>query len=117
MTRKPNRRQLVGPEDAELEHLRSGAQRLTCHHAAAIRNADDAGCSRLRNVVDAEQCGQLDLDIDLFAALTHRGGGGSIPLIGFTGDDMNVARRLVLTALAVVLMLSTAANWARRRSH
>jgi hypothetical protein len=73
MTRKRNRRQPVGPEDSDLEHLRSGADRFAAGDAAAIRDADDARRGRLGDVVDAEQLGELDLRVYLLAALANRG--------------------------------------------
>jgi hypothetical protein len=81
MTRKRNRRQRVGPEDSDLEHLRSGADRFAVGDAAAIGDADDAGRGRLGDVVDAEQLGELDLRVDLLPALSNRGGGGGLVIV------------------------------------
>jgi hypothetical protein len=46
---------------------------LSLEHAPAITDADDARRRGLGNVVDAEQTGQLDLGVDLLAALADRG--------------------------------------------
>jgi hypothetical protein len=81
VTRKRNRRQRVGPEDRDLEHLGPGADRLAFDDSALVADADDAGGRRLGDVVHAQESGELDLGVDLLAALAHRRAGGVLVVV------------------------------------
>jgi hypothetical protein len=72
VTRKRDLRQRVKPEDADLEHLGSSADRRSSGQAPAIGDAHDRGGCRLRHVIDAQQLQQLDAGADLLQALADR---------------------------------------------
>jgi hypothetical protein len=91
MTRKRDRRQRVEPEHADLEHLRSGVDRLPARQRAAVRDADDGRERGLGDVVHAEQLGQLDSGADLLAALPDRGAGGILIVIDEAAGQAPVA--------------------------
>jgi hypothetical protein len=81
VTRKRNRRQRVGPEDRDLEHLGPGADRLAFDDSALVADAHDARGCRLGDVVYAQEARELDLGVDLLAALAHGGAGGVLVVV------------------------------------
>jgi hypothetical protein len=91
MTRKRERRQGVEPEHADLEHLRSGADRLPARQRAAVRDADNGRNGGLGDVVHAQQLGQLDAGPDLLAALPDRSAGGILIVIDEAAGQAPVA--------------------------
>jgi len=72
VTRKRDLRQRVEPEDADLEHLGSSADRRSSGQAPAIGDAHDRGGRHLRHVVNAQQLQQLHVRADLLQALADR---------------------------------------------
>jgi hypothetical protein len=60
MTWEGQRRKRVKWEDGNFEHLRSGQRLCPVHQPAAVRDDDHAGRVGLRDVIDADQAGQLD---------------------------------------------------------
>jgi hypothetical protein len=81
MARECQRRQRVGWEDGDLEHLRPGAEVRIVGEPGAVCDSDHARRVALGDVIDAEQRRQLDRGANFFHALPHCCVGGMFIMV------------------------------------